>query len=301
MVAEIRAWWRRRGARRRFNPYVVGAPVFDPLLLFGREPLIRHALRLLDTGSLWLTGERRIGKTSFLHGLRRALSRYDGGGRPRSHPVFVDFEAVTAPDLFHALMDETVEALAPEPRVLDGLRFRLAGDPYSSADFRLDLLALLEDLRARTRLPARLVLLIDEVDALRAEPGRGGDRGLVELIQCRPPEVRLVLAGVPPHTAGPGRAALEGLEIGPLTPEAARALVRGPVAGVYRYEAEAVERILGLSDLRPSVIQRLCLDAVDRMLDDRRTTVRPSDVLPAARPAGEPFPASGFLGLSDAD
>jgi len=77
-------------------------------------------------------------------------------------------------------------------------------------------------------------------------------------------------------------------------------LVREPVAGVYRYEAEAVERILSLSELRPCTIQRLCLDAVDRMLDDRRTTVRPSDVIPPARLPGEP-PGVRLLNLSDAD
>jgi hypothetical protein len=55
-------------------------------------------------------------------------------------------------------------------------------------------------------------------------------------------------------------------------------LVKRPVAGVFRYEALAVERILELSSLRPYLIQRLCLHAVNRMLDDGRTTVRLADV-----------------------
>ena len=51
-----------------------------------------------------------------------------------------------------------------------------------------------------------------------------------------------------------------------------------PVAGIYRYEANAVERILEQSRLRPFEIQRRCLYAVHRMLDGDRTTVRLADV-----------------------
>jgi hypothetical protein len=77
-------------------------------------------------------------------------------------------------------------------------------------------------------------------------------------------------------------AALEELALEPLTPEEAEALVKRPVAGVFRYEARALERILQLSHRRPYLIQRLCLHAVNRMLDDGRITIRPADVEPWA-------------------
>lgn len=84
--------------------------------------------------------------------------------------------------------------------------------------------------------------------------------------------LRAVLAGV-------GRdGVLEELELEPFTPLAAEALVREPVAGVYRYEPRAIELVLEASRLRPFAIQRICRNAVDRMLDDGRTTIRASDV-----------------------
>jgi hypothetical protein len=55
-------------------------------------------------------------------------------------------------------------------------------------------------------------------------------------------------------------------------------LVERPVAGVFRYEPSAVEPILTLACGRPYLIQRLCLHAVNRMLDEGRTTIRLADV-----------------------
>jgi predicted AAA+ superfamily ATPase len=271
---QLSGWIRRRRAlRRRFNPYIAGTPVFDRHLFFGRQQLALTTLRRLGSHSVTLTGERRIGKTSFLYHLQSVLAA-DKVWECRFFPVFVDLEAVAAPGLFHALMDETIEALALSPRTLAELRFSGDHNGYHADDFSHDLRRVVEELRGRTRGEVRLVLLIDEVDALREDPERTCDQWLGPLLESGPRELRLVLAGV-----GRGmHAALEELELEPLTPEEAAALVKGPVAGVFRYEARAVERILQLSRLRPYLIQRLCLHAVNRMLDDRRTTVRLADV-----------------------
>jgi len=74
------------------------------------------------------------------------------------------------------------------------------------------------------------------------------------------------------------RGFLEEILLGPLDPDDARALVTRPVGGLFRYEPRAVERILQLADGRPYLIQKLCLDALNHMLDDCRTTVLPADV-----------------------
>ena len=239
--------------------------------LSGWMPL--STLRLLGSHSVTLTGERRIGKTSFLHHLQSVLAA-DKGKQRRFFPVFVDLEAVAAPGFFHAVMDETIEALALSPRTLATLRFSREHNGYQAEDFGLDLRRVVEELRQRTRDEVSLVLLIDEVDALREHPEQTGDPWLGSLLKSCPQEVRFVLAGV-----GRGmHAALDELELEPFTPEEAEALVKRPVAGVFRYEAQAVERILELSSLRPYLIQKLCLHAVNRMLDDGRTTVRLADV-----------------------
>jgi tetratricopeptide (TPR) repeat protein len=64
---------RRRLRQRRFNPYVAGAPVLDESLFFGREQLLERILQTLHNNSLLLHGERRIGKTSLQHQLKRRL------------------------------------------------------------------------------------------------------------------------------------------------------------------------------------------------------------------------------------
>jgi hypothetical protein len=268
---------RRRAVRGRFNPYIAGTPVFDKHLFFGRQQLALSTLRLLGSSSVTLTGERRIGKTSFLYHLQSVLAA-DRSRERRFFPVFVDLEAVPAPGLFHTLMEETIEALALSPRTLAELRFSGEHNGYHADDFSHDLRRVVDELRDRTRGQVRLVLLIDEVDALREDPERTCDHWLGSLLENGPHELRLVLASVRRTM----HAALEELALEPLTPEEAEALVKRPVAGVFRYEARALERILQLSHRRPYLIQRLCLHAVNRMLDDGRTTIRPADVEPWA-------------------
>ncbi len=173
-VDNIAGWMRRRRAlRHRFNPYVVGTPVFERHLFFGREKLALRALRLLFSHSVELTGERRIGKTSFLYHLQRVLAAENGGER-RFFPVFVDLEAVTAGGLFLALMEETVEALAVAPRTLAELRFRGGHGDYPVGDFSHDLQRVVEELRARTQQPSHAGFP-DRRDR-RPPEGRGVDR-----------------------------------------------------------------------------------------------------------------------------
>jgi predicted AAA+ superfamily ATPase len=281
-VDRLTGWVRRRrAARRRFNPYIAGTPVFDRQLFVGRRELALRTLGWLPSRSVKLTGERRIGKTSFLHHLERVLSAASAGGQ-RWFPVYVDLEAVTAPPPFHALMEEAVEALEPSPSTRAALRFDAAHNGYHAVDFRHDVSRLLDELRSRSAREVRLVMLIDEVDALRDGSEGQADHWLGALLEGGPAELRVVLAGVTgsgrTDATRPGHATLAELELGPLTAQEAEELITMPVDGVYRYEPSAVERILQRSRLRPYEIQGLCLHAVNRMLDDRRTTVRLADV-----------------------
>ncbi len=84
---------RRRALRLRFNPYIAGAPVLDHQMFYGREKLTRRMLSTLNRNSLMITGERRIGKTTFLHHLKRVLAE-DEAGEWRFFPVFVDLQGV---------------------------------------------------------------------------------------------------------------------------------------------------------------------------------------------------------------
>jgi hypothetical protein len=87
------------------------------------------------------------------------------------------------------------------------------------------------------------------------------------------------------------------IELAPFSRQEAEALVREPVAGVFRWRSEAVERVLELSRLKPYLVQKLCVHALNRMLEQGRSTIRLEDV-DAARgaaltedgPAEEPAP-----------
>jgi len=280
VVDQVTGWARRRRAlRRRFNPYVVGAPVFDDQLFFGREPLERRTLEALQSGNVQLTGERRIGKTSFLHHLERSLAARTAG--PFRHlAVFIDLEAVADGGVLRALVEETVEALGAVAAMSDSLRRLADGEAYDAEAFDLDLRRLIAELDRSAASPIRLVLLIDEADAPCGSLDRALDGWLAPLLRSGSSQLRIVLAAARSQE-GPeadGSLPLERVELEPLTPADAEALVTRPVAGLFRYEPRAVERILAQSRLRPYDIQRRCRHAVDRMLDACRTTVRLSDV-----------------------
>ena len=68
------------------------------------------------------------------------------------------------------------------------------------------------------------------------------------------------------------------VQLTPFGEEEARELIIEPVKGVYRYDDEAVARIIAYGQGRPHRIQQYCLEAVNRMLTARRTRVTLADV-----------------------
>ncbi len=156
---------RRRALRRRFNPYIAGAPVLDDDMFYGREKLTARMLSTLHRNSLMITGERRIGKTTFLHHLKRVLAE-DEAGEWRFFPVFVDLQGVPEQSFFHALMSEVVDTLELSPATRQALRFTPEPEGYEARDFGHDLQQVIAELKTRTDRKVRLALLIDEVDVL---------------------------------------------------------------------------------------------------------------------------------------
>ena len=134
-----------------------------------------------------------------------------------------------------------------------------------------------------TRADAKLVFLVDEVETALPDPESHGDAWLDHLLDECSDEVRVVLAGVTPGGSRPSdrsreRSRLEDLVLEPLLSEDAKELVTRPVARRFRYEARAVDRIVELAQGRPYLLQKLSLNALNRMLDEERTIVRLADV-----------------------
>ncbi len=281
---------RRRALRLRFNPYIAGAPVLDDQMFYGREKLTARMLSTLHRNSLMITGERRIGKTTFLHHLKRTLET-DEAGDWRFFPVFVDLQGVPERAFFLALISEVVDALGLTPATREALRFRLDGSRYEARDFSHDLPLVLAELATRTEKKVKLALLIDEVDVLNEYSESVNQRLRGIFMKSFSDNLVAVMSGVAirrrwKSEVSPWYNFFDEIELAPFTREEAEALVREPVAGVFRFQPQAVERILELSELRPYLVQKYCVHSVAHMLDEGRSTIRLADV-EAARPAVE--------------
>ncbi len=281
---------RRRARRRRFNPYIAGAPVLDDDMFYGREKLTARMLSTLHRNSLMITGERRIGKTTFLHHLMRVLAE-DEAGEWQFFPVFVDLQGVPEQSFFHALMAETVDALGLLPATREALRFTPEPEGYQARDFGHDLQQVIAELKTRTDRKVKLALLIDEVDVLNEYSESVNQRLRGIFMKSFSENLVAVMSGVGirrrwKSEVSPWYNFFDEIELLPFSREEAEALVREPVAGVFRWQPEAVERVLELSRLRPYLVQKLCVHSLNHMLEAGRSTIRLEDV-EAARGAAE--------------
>ena len=293
---------RRNAQRRRFNPYIAGAPVLDDDMFYGREKLTGRILSMLHRNSVMITGERRIGKTTFLHHLRRVLAE-DEGTEWRFFPVFVDLQGVPEEAFFHAIQSEVVDTLAPSPATRAALRFTPEPEGYEARDFSHDLQQVIAELRTRTTRKVKLALLIDEVDVLNEYSETVNQRLRGIFMKSFSENLVAVMSGVAirrrwKSEVSPWYNFFDEVELTPFTREEAEALIREPVKGVFRFAPEAVERIVELSRLRPYLVQKLCVHSLNRMLEEGRSTVRREDVEAArasvdleAPEAGEPATA----------
>jgi hypothetical protein len=273
---------RRRALRRRFNPYIAGAPVMDDNMFFGRRKLLTRILNVLHHNSLMITGERRIGKTTFLYHLKKALE-VDEGTEYQFFPIFTDLQGVPEQAFFHAVMSDVVDSLALSPATIGALRFRVDDEAYEGRDFSHDLQRIIEELKGRTPRRVKLALLIDEVDVLNDYSERINQRLRSIFMKTFSEHLVAIMSGVGikrvwTSEGSPWYNFFDEIELTAFTREEAEALIKEPVEGVFRFEGEAVEAILAGSQLKPYVIQKFCIHAVNRMLEHGRTTVTPADV-----------------------
>jgi hypothetical protein len=251
-------------------------------MFFGREKLLRRIMNVLHHNSLMITGERRIGKTTFLFHLRRVLER-DDASEYRFFPVSIDLQGVPEDTFFHALVAEVVEQLKLAPATLAGLRYREDNPRYDGRDFSHDLQRVIEELKTRTPKKVKLALLIDEVDVLNEYSERVNQRLRSIFMKTFSEHLVAVMSGVGVRRVwnsegSPWYNFFDEIELAPFAREEAEALVKEPVVGYFKWQPEAVERILAKSRLKPYVIQKYCIHAVNHMLEDGRTTVSLQDV-----------------------
>ncbi len=284
-----RARRRRRRQRDRFNPYVAGAPILEHARFFGRQQLLEYVLRRVPNNSLMLYGERRIGKTSFQHELKRTLSALDDPDH-EFYPVFIDLQGTPQEKFFGTLAAEIFHELAPK---LDGIQPSAppGQDSYGYPELLKDLQRVLKALRERTRKRVKLVLLIDEVDELNDYDPRVNQRLRSLFMRAFADSLVAVVSGVSikkhwEREGSPWYNFFQEIEVKPLDRDEARALIEAPVRGMFRFEEGVADEIIRRTGAKPYLIQRLCSGLVDRLHQERRASITRADVETACRVEG---------------
>jgi tetratricopeptide (TPR) repeat protein len=286
LVARRRRRARRR--QRRFNPYMAGAPVLDEGLFFGRDPLFDRILQTIHNNSLLLYGERRIGKTSIQHHIKKRLEEIDDPIY-EFFPVYVDLQGTPESRFFATLADDIFSDLETH---LDGLtpsRSLNVEVEYSHRDFVRDLRAVIHHLAERSSKQIKLVLLIDEVDELNDYDPRINQRLRSLFMKSFAENLVAVVSGVEikkqwEREGSPWYNFFEEIEVLPFQVEDARALIERPIANVLKLEEGVTERIIELTGLRPYLIQKLCIAVVNRAYENDASTITLADVDAIGRP-----------------
>jgi hypothetical protein len=286
------AW--QRPARPFNNPYIVGDPVYPPLLVgrkdvFDRIAEIWSAKRNPD--SIIIYGHRRMGKSSILRNLDQVAPQ-------GSVVVYTDmagetsFVASTA-DLLLGLADRIYVAV--RQAYGDGLIPEPDPEAYTTparAQFQFSrlLAEVCEALSGRI-----LVLALDEFEGVEraVEAGKVGPE-IYQFLRAKAQEPWLVLVFGGLHTLDemsrdyqqPFYGSYENIPVSYLSHRAARHLITNPTEDfVLNYEPEAVEQVIAVTGGQPYLVQQICRDALDHLNHelfdlelDRQVCISLSDV-----------------------
>ena len=273
---------RRQLMKRRFNPYIAGAPVLDTEMFFGREQLIERILQTIHNNSLLLYGERRIGKTSLQHHLRRRLQQLDDPNYD-FFPVYVDLQGTPESQFFSTLAEDVFHELES---LLGGMRPGEGLDSdvdYGYRELVADLRRVLKILEKRSSKQVKLVLLIDEVDELNAYDPRVNQRLRSLFMKSFAENLVAVVSGVEirkqwDKEGSPWYNFFEEIEVTPIGRDDVVQLITKPIGGVFKIDQAVVDRIIELTDRKPYQVQRLCIALVNRMYEQGTRQITAADV-----------------------
>ena len=269
------------------NPYVIGVPLTDDALFYGRRDFFNFITDVLDAEKqnvVVLYGQRRIGKTSVLHSIARRLQK-----EGRFFPVYYDLQGkarLPLADVLSNLANTLGRRLNLEPFA------RVAFDDEGSYFAEHILPLVLSGLDGR-----RLVLLVDEFDVLTDELGGQASASealfpyLRELILNQPRIGFIFVVGrrieeLATHFQAVFKQAVYR-RVGHLKPEESEALIIEPVQGVISYDEGAVREIQNLAAGHPYFTQLICFEAFNSAKANGSTRVTPAVVQSAAQRAVE--------------
>lgn len=244
------------------NPYVAGNPVAGDLFV-GREDILRRLSELWNKEgqrpSVVLYGHRRMGKTSILHNLGKNIG---------ADTVIVDFNmqrvgmVTDTNEMLHNLALAMYDALNPDQQVTlgepDEAHFT-HHNPYTNFDRFLKQFD-------KVRTGQRFIITVDEFELIEQMIVEGYLEARLlafwrSLIQTYPWYI-MAFAGL--HTLQemtqdywhPLFGSVKAIPVSFLSPEAAWRLITQPTPDfALNYDAEAVERIITLTNGQPYLIQ----------------------------------------------
>ncbi len=284
-TAAVAPLWRRyrrreRLRKRKFNPYVAGAPVLEADMFYGRRELVDRILQTIHNNSLLIYGERRIGKTSIQHQLKKRLEQLDDPDYT-FFPVYVDLQGTPEERFFQTIAEDVFLELTP---LLEGLEpgFKDSAG-YSYRNFVQDIRAILRLLQERASKHVKLVLLIDEVDELNAYDPRINQKLRSLFMKSFAESLVAVVSGVEikkqwERQGSPWYNFFEEIEVQPFAPQEARELIEGPIARVFSLDDGVADRIISLTGGRPYLIQKLCIALITRLHEQQRKRISLADV-----------------------
>jgi hypothetical protein len=267
------------------NPYIVGPPIDDASLFFGRKDVFDYVRKELESTrgnlALVLYGGRRTGKTSTLLQIR------NGRLGPAYAPVYIDMQVmaeVTAHDFFARITQGIADALNdPGLRAAGESLGRKENNPYRAFEQVLDQ-------ACRAVGERRLLLMFDEYEILErmVDTGRMSPDifPYLKSIMEQPRRLALLFTGSRPleemrsqfwdwaRTFAPA----QYKRISFLSDDEARRLIIEPVQAGITYETPVIEMIKRLGAGHPYFTQGICRTVIDLLLYEKRQVVTPPDV-----------------------
>ncbi|MDR3403468.1 MAG: ATP-binding protein [Chthoniobacter sp.] len=245
------------------NPYVVGVPLQESNVFFGRDQTMRFIMDSVQAGRqnnvLILHGQRRIGKSSVLYQISNTplVERYV--------PVLIDCQSFGLSDTNGVclIMCVAIEA-ALNKRHLE-IKGAAAWAPDRDWAYNID--RFFDEVAAKLH-PQQLLLMIDEYDVLEERVKKRllspeFFHKLRNLIQHRNEQVAFIFVGtrvIQEMTANYWSFLFNTAmhhEIAEIDEEQARILIEQPVAPALRYDPLAVAKILRATGRHPYFIQML--------------------------------------------
>ncbi|MBN2088725.1 hypothetical protein JW964_03890 [candidate division KSB1 bacterium] len=268
--------------RRRFNPYIAGDPIFRSDLFFGRDEIVKKILSIIHNNSIMITGERRIGKTSLLIQLKNILLETNDP-EFQFMPIFIDLQGIGQWEFFHAIIHDILEQTRIDLSTIE-LKYEDKTDNYSYRDFNADFRKVIQYFTLQTSKTVKLVLLIDEADAMNQYDQSIHARLRRIFMQEFSSNFAAILSGTNyiqnwNRPESPWWNLFTLIELNAFHPSDAKKLILAPVKGIFKFQSDAIDTILEVTGGKPYPIQKLCINLVNRALDRYRRTIRREDVL----------------------